>query len=75
MTVESRLSKIEAVQHFQIAMLGAISKAIPDQDAFKRFARQNLELHHAILCGESVDDVKLAAYEELMHEILGKPLA
>ena len=56
-SIDARLSKIEAVQHFQLAMIGAVAKALQDQVAFRTHARVNLELHHATLIGESTDEL------------------
>lgn len=69
--LEDRISKIEAVQHFQLAMIGAVTKICAEHPKFTEYAKENLEMHHAVLVGESVDDVKVTAFEELMREILG----
>lgn len=69
--LSERLSKIEAVQHFQGAMIGALAKTCAENPAFARHARENLLRHHALLAGESTDEVKLKAFEDLMEEILG----
>lgn len=69
--IEERLSKIEAVQHFQLAMIGALARACAANSVFTQAARENLLRHHALLAGESTDEVKLRAFEELMDEVLG----
>jgi hypothetical protein len=51
--IEERLSKIEAVQHFQAAMIGALAKACAENPIFTPAARDNLLRHHARLAGES----------------------
>jgi hypothetical protein len=66
-----RLSKVEAVQHFQTAMIGALAKACQSLPQFSAYARENLQMHHAILLGESRDEVKVKAFEELMEAVLG----
>ena len=70
-SLEERISKIEAVQFFQLAMIGAAARVCAEHPKFAAYARENLQRNHAILVGESVDEVKVAAFEELMHEILG----
>lgn len=70
-SIDVRLSKIEAVQHFQLAMIGAVAKSLQDQVAFRTQARGNLELHHAMLLAESTDELKLSTFQQLMAEILG----
>ena len=69
-TLDERISKLEAIQMFQVAMLGALSKACPNQAAFASYARENLERQHAVLLAESTNETRLAAYQELMNEIL-----
>ena len=69
--LSERLSKIEAVQHFQVAMIGALAKVCAENPAFANHARENLLRHHALLAGESTDEIKLKAFEELMEQILG----
>lgn len=72
--VDERLSKIEAVQHFHTALIGALAKSCQDIPQFWQHARENLAVHHSILLGESTDENGLKAYEELMDEVLeGKP--
>ena len=71
-TVAERLSKLEAAQHFQQAIVGALAKACADHPNFMKFVHENLALHHAVLLGDSTDEVKVKAFEELMTELLGK---
>jgi hypothetical protein len=70
--LNERLSRIEGAQHFQTAMIGALAKTVADDPAFARHVRENLLRHQALLAGESTDDVKVKAFEELMEEILGR---
>lgn len=69
--LDDRISKIEAVQHFQLAMIAALVQACLELPGFKENARRNLQMHQAQLAGESTDEVKLKAYEELMESVLG----
>ena len=71
-TVDERLSKLEAVQHFHQALIGAVAKTCADHPDFKNYVRENLRTQHALLIGESRDEVKVSAFEELMEELLGK---
>lgn len=66
-----RLAHVEAVQHFQNAMLGALAKACQDLPGFKEHLRESLLRHHALLIAESDDEVRLKAYEDLMERALG----
>ena len=69
-SIETRLSRIEAVQFFELAVIGALTKACSELPGFKEYARENLERSYALLLAESVDEVKLRAYEELKDELL-----
>ncbi len=72
-TVNERLSNIEAVQHFELAVLGAVSKVCQADPKFAELVRENLTRTHAVLLGESLDEIRLRAFVELMDEWLGKP--
>lgn len=71
--LRDRLSKIEGVQHFQSAVLGAVAKTCAAHPEFAKILRENLLRQQAVLAGESTDEVRLEAFEELMHELLGAP--
>jgi len=70
--LSERLSRIEAVQHFHTAAIAALAKMFASDAAFVVRLRESLQLHQAALSGESTDEVKVKAYEELMEVVLGK---
>ena len=70
--ITDRLSKLQAVQHYQLALIGAMTKICATHIDFKHHVQEGLLMHHAMLVGESRDEVKLSAFEELMEDILGK---
>ena len=67
-----RISKLEAVQHYQLALIAAMAKIYAAHPDFKNHVQESLRKHHAILVGESHDELKLSAFEELMEVSLGK---
>lgn len=63
---ETRLSKVEAVQHFTLGLLaGVIDVLRKSKPELMPLIEHHLERHHAILVGESVDPAKVAAFQEL----------
>lgn len=71
-SLADRISKIEATQHFTLGLITALIKVLPERSAFFEHARQDLEAHHAYLCGTSFDDVKVQAFQELLLEVVEK---
>lgn len=69
--VDDRLSKVEAVQHFQLAMIAALAQACVNLPGFSASVRDNLLRYQALVAGESTDEAKLKAFEELMEAVLG----
>lgn len=68
--IERRISNIEGIQHFQMAMIGALAKVCSKHLEFATTVRENLQRQQAALAGESVDERRLEAFESLMNEIL-----
>jgi hypothetical protein len=69
--LEDRISKIEATQHFELAIIAALTKVCMNAPGFQQLMRENLLRHQALLSGESTDEVKLKTFEELMQCVLG----
>jgi hypothetical protein len=71
MEFEKRLARIEAGQHFAMGMLMGIAQANRGNPELLNCIKHSLEQHHAALLAQTTDEVRLAAFQELLETVPG----
>jgi hypothetical protein len=68
-SLSDRLSKVEAAQHFTLAILAAVTDICRQDSRFRTLLMERLEQHHSTLL-HSKDEARLQAFQELKAELL-----
>ncbi len=71
MDLETRLARIEAVQHFTMGVQMGIAQACSSNPLLMSCISRSLEQQHAQLLGSSQNEKKLAAFQELLEAVPG----